>query len=99
MGVYLDVETWRVKALVALHVGEQGSIESTAAGAGDAGSGDGVEVEVFLAERCLGKGEIEVGLYPRAQVLCGEQVRFLVLPILAPALLIGGCLRLLRKPR
>ena len=40
VGVDLGLEAGCVKALVALYVGKQGSIESTAAGTGDASSGD-----------------------------------------------------------
>ncbi len=97
MGVDLGVEARGVKALVALHVGKQARVESAAAGAGDAGSCGRVQGWVFLAERGIGKGEIEVGLYPRAKVLRGEQVRLLVLPILAPALLVGVGLGVLRE--
>ncbi len=31
----------------------------------------GLRVGSSLVERCIGKGEIEVGLYPRGQVLGG----------------------------
>ena len=71
MGVDLGVEAWRVKALVALNVGKQGSIESAAARASNASSGGWVKRGVVLIERCLGKLQIKVGLNPRGKVLRG----------------------------
>ena len=94
---HLGLEARRVKALVALHVRKQAGVESAAAGAGDASSGLGFEGGVFAVERCLGKVQVEVGLNPCAQVLGGKQVRFLVLPVLAPAVLERIGLMLLRQ--
>jgi hypothetical protein len=48
-------------------------------------------------ERSVGKGEKPVGLYPCRDVLGGEQVRFCVAPVLAPALGESICLMLHRK--
>ena len=59
-----------------------------------AGGGEG---RVFAVERSIREGEVEVGLYPCREVPGREQVRFLVLPVLAPALLIGGGLHVLRE--
>ena len=70
---------------------------SAAAGAGTASSGGGVEGRVFAVERRVRERQIKVGLNPRGNVLGGEQVGFLVLPVLAPALLEGCGLTLLRQ--
>jgi hypothetical protein len=61
-----------VKALVALHVRKQAGVVAAAAGASNASSGGWVEGGVFLVEWGLSKGEVEIGLYPRAKVLGGE---------------------------
>ena len=71
VGVYLRMKARGVKALVALHVGRQRSVETAAPRAGDASSGGWVQGSVFLVEWSIGKGKVEVGLYPRAKVLCG----------------------------
>ena len=97
VGRHLGLEARRVKALVALHVRKQAGIESAATWAGDASSGFGFEGGVLAVERCLGKVQVEVGLNPRAQVLGRKQVRFLVLPVLAPAVLERLGLMLLRQ--
>jgi len=93
----LRSEAGSVKALVALHVCEKRCVVSAATGAGDAGSGCGVEGEVFAVERSIRKRKIEVRLYPCGQAFRGKQVSFLVLPVLAPALLVRFGLRLLRQ--
>ncbi len=72
---------------------------SAAAWAGDASPGSGVEGWVFAVERCIRERQIEVGLYPRGKVLGGKQVRLFVLPVLAPALFVGGGLRLFGETR
>ena len=91
---HLGLKAWGIKTLVALvgYVREEGSVVAGTPGAGGAGSGNGVEGEVFAVEGRVGKRQIEVGLYPRGDVLGGEQVRLLVAPVLAPAL--GESIRL-----
>ena len=97
VGGGLHLVAGRVKALVALHIVKETGVESAAAGAGDASSGCGVKGGVLAVERSIREIEVEVGLYPRAQVLGGKQVRLFVLPVLAPALLEGRRLVLLRQ--
>jgi hypothetical protein len=53
------------------YVQKEGSVVSAAAGAGGASSGCGVEGMVFAVERCIGKGEIKVALYPSGEELGG----------------------------
>ena len=53
------------------HVRKKCGVVSAAAGAGGASSGGGVEGRVFAVKRRIGKGEIEVVLYPRGQELGG----------------------------
>ena len=60
-----------VETLVRNHVGKECAVVSASAGASDASSGSGVEGGVFPVEWCIREGEIEVGLYPRGNVLCG----------------------------
>ena len=64
MGVYLDLIARSVKALVALNVGKEGSVESAATWAGDASPRRRVQGRVFLVKRCIRKGKVEVGLNP-----------------------------------
>ena len=94
---HLGLKTWRVKALVALHIREQAGVETAATRARDASSGLGFEGRVFAVERSFGKVQVEVGLNPCAQVLGRKQVRFLVLPVLPPAVFKRLGLMLLRK--
>ena len=93
---HLRLEAWRVKALVALHVRKQTGIEAAAPWAGDAGSGSWVQAWVFPVEGSVGKVQIKIGLNPRAEVLGRKQVNFLVLPVLAPAVVERIGLMLLR---
>ena len=93
---YLRLKAWRVKALVTLHIGKQTGIEAAAPWAGDAGSGSWVQGWVFAVEGSVGKVQIKIGLNPRTEVLGWKQVRFLVLPVLAPAVVERIGLMLLR---
>ncbi len=94
---HLGLVAGRVQALVALHVMKQAGVVAAAAWAGDARSGFRFEQSIFAVERCLGKVQVEVGLYPRRQVFGGKQVRLLVFPVLAPAVVEGRCLMFLRQ--
>ena len=60
-----------IKALVREHVRKKCGVVSAAAGAGGASSGGGVESRVFAVERRIGKGEIEIVLYPSGEELGG----------------------------
>jgi hypothetical protein len=76
---------------------KQAGVETAAPGASDTSSGCGVEGRVFAVERGLCERQVEGSLYPRAQMLRWEQVRFFVLPVFAPAQLECGGLMLLRQ--
>ena len=95
--VDLGLEARRIEALIALHVDEESCVVSAAAGAGAASSGNGVEGGVLAVKRSIRKGQVQVRLYPRRDVLGGKQVRLPVLPVLPPALAVGGGLCLLRQ--
>jgi len=92
----LALIAWCVKALVALHIGKEAGVVSAAPGAGDASSGGGVEGGIFAVKRRVREIQVQVGLNPRRKVFRRKQVGLLVLPVLAPALLIGFRLALLR---
>ena len=53
----------------------------------------------MVIEGSVGEIQVEVGLNPSTQVLGWKQMRFLVLPVLAPALREGFFLGVLREPR
>ena len=68
-------------------------------GASRASSGGGVEGGIFAVERRLVQWEIDIVLNPCGEVFGGKQMGFVLLPVLAPAVLEGLRLVFLRKPR
>jgi hypothetical protein len=83
---------------VDFYVGKEQGVVSAAARAGKASSSSGVEGRILAIKRRIFERKIQMGLYPSGEVFRGQQVRFLVIPVLAPALLEGCGLGLLRKP-
>jgi len=97
--VQLDVVASPVQALVAAsYVRKEGSVVSATTRAVGASSRVGVEGGIFSVERGLVQREIDVVGDPCGEVFGGEQMRFVVLPVLAPALREGLGLFLLREP-
>ncbi len=97
---HLDLVAIGIETLVTVdfYVGEEQAVVSAAARAGNASSSSGVQGRVLAIKRRIFEREIEVALYPCGEVFRRQQVRFLVIPVLAPALLEGCGLGLLRKP-
>jgi hypothetical protein len=87
-----------IETLIASYIRKERRVVSAATWAVGARACCRVESVVLAVEMCLIQREIDVVCNPCREVLGGEQMRFLVLPVLAPALREGFFLGVLREP-
>jgi hypothetical protein len=99
MGLAFRVPALDIETNVLIYIVEEPCIEPGALLALRASSGLGREIRVVRRERSVREVKIQILFNPCRERTGWKQVRFFVLPVLSPTMLIGLGLARLRQPR